>query len=405
MRRSSKVGDGKLKLADGVIILFRWKNFPELESLILGPRYDRLGIRAEGEVQNAAVVPVEGLLAGVVARVPDDDFVLFESVRRDKLLGVFGVHELADLGVDLYLTEESIEESIPDADGLIFGATARDEDTALVRGPVEGADGGLMLAEFVLEFGGSEVVDHDEVIVTSGGEAVIVGAPGESADLLAVRTELGDGVLLAEVPEVGIAVLAAGSEEAVRVEAHGADSAVLSVTHELLDDLGGFRIVESCFSLGIGDGEVVREGAELETGVAREGVLVLRREVASLTRLGVPKVDGVTETDGDVLRVGAPVEGIDVEVVNESGCVEDFHRLFLDESLFWVLVDLGLDSEEGDRWLIGEFFLGGSFIFEEIEVLLGLLGFVFDRAIVFVVDIEEAFFCGGSFTEEKLLLE
>jgi hypothetical protein len=203
---------------------------------------------------------------------------------------------------------------VPEVDVAIVGSAAGGEEVGLPWAPADGLDGSLVVGLGELGDGeGAGVPDGDEVVIAAGSELGTVGAPLEATDLGGMGDELG-GFVLGDADIVVEDEAAAGTGgESVLVPPHDTDTGIMSVHAAELGAL-----------LNVPDLDLTRAESNADVGsvagplnAADIGVWASLEERADGSGLGGPDVDIALEANGDLV-VGAPVEKVEVVVIDES---------------------------------------------------------------------------------------
>lgn len=207
-------------------------------------------------------------------------------------------------------------------DHLVGRSTSCGEKGWLPWAPCKSLDGCAVGS--LDELGGVErsgVPDGDEVVVTTSGKLGSVRTPFKTTDLTNVGDELGDFVL----GDADIVVVdksaASTSGEGVLVPAHDTDAGFVS---EHAAKLGTFLdIPDLDLTRAKSDTDVSTISAPLDT--ADVGIGAAFEERVDSSRLCRPDINVAFKADGDLIA-RAPVEKVEVVVIDEAGSIQDSLR-------------------------------------------------------------------------------
>ncbi len=128
---------------------------------------------------------------------PDNDFVFRIAVSADQLVYILRVNQIADLTTCVYPVHWLAGQGVPETDASISCSTSTAHGTVLMRRPSDGFDCSEVLAEFCLRlYAIGSAPYHKFVVITSGGQLLLIWAPFESTDLLLVTFKLSKEIIL-----------------------------------------------------------------------------------------------------------------------------------------------------------------------------------------------------------------
>jgi len=149
-------------------------------------------------------------------------------VRRYEFVCVLGEHQITNLapGLDRFYIFQLVR--VPELDSAILRSAPSGQQALLVRRPRDRLDGSLMLAELGKWVTAAPRTPQQQfVIVTARRQLLVVKAPLEAADLLAMADQFCGIVLAAAQVPVHDAVVAAARAEEGAVPGHGADASIV----------------------------------------------------------------------------------------------------------------------------------------------------------------------------------
>jgi hypothetical protein len=207
-------------------------------------------------------------------------------------------------------------------DVAIVRTTTGSEEVHVPGAPRESLDGSLVVGLGELGDGQrSGIPDGDEVVVAASSELSTVGAPFKTANLGSVGDELGNLVLSdANIVVVDKATSGTGGEK-VLVPAHNTNAGVVAEHASdllTLSDIPDLDLTSSETNTDVGT--IARPLDAANVGVG--GSL---KEAADATLIRRPNVDVSLKTNGDLVA-GAPVEEVEVVVIDKAGCIKDTLR-------------------------------------------------------------------------------
>ena len=82
--------------------------------------------------------------------------------------------------------------SVPESDVTVSGAATSCQETILMRTPADSLDSCCVFMELDQRLVGVQIPNHKFIIVTSGGELLIVEAPLQATDFLLVAFKLAE---------------------------------------------------------------------------------------------------------------------------------------------------------------------------------------------------------------------
>jgi len=176
------------------------ENVPESQSFISSSGDDVFAVGRHAHVYDSAGVAEEALLLADGLDVPDDGAVEAVAVRADEVLAVRAEVQVADLRSGVDRVQQRAVVGVPDLDGLVLRAPARDEQPGQRGTPGERLDGRGVLLEFVHLLVAPDVPDLEFVFVSARSQTLVEFVVLEAADLLLVFAEFEYALLLAHVP-------------------------------------------------------------------------------------------------------------------------------------------------------------------------------------------------------------
>ena len=293
---------------------------PESKGLIGGRRADGEAVRRLGKMKDPGCVAGHLSHLGHGGVLPEAQLVLAEAVAAEDLALVAVPLEGADLGAGVNGVEEGPGVGVPKLDRAVSCASTGSQEVGLEGAPGDSLDGSAVRGQAVgWTVGRGAVPDVEDVVVAAAGELGAGGRPLEAADLLLVSAE-DSGLVLADADIVvdDEAVAAAGAEEVV-VPGEGADASTVTTKVADLAALLGVPDLDGVSSSP--DGDVAAVSCPVDAGDVVVLVLALH-ELLDVAGAGVPEVHAGSESDGHSV-VGAPVEEVEVVVVEHVGGVKD----------------------------------------------------------------------------------
>lgn len=282
-------------------------------------------------MQHARSVPLELRHPRQRGILPHRQLVLREAVAGDQLLVMWRPDNSTDLGLGIDRVDTRAARSVPEAQVSIGGTATSGQQIGLPRAPGESLDGGSVVVEG--ELGGPAcgvvvIPDTDNVIITARRELGAIRTPLEAADLLLMMSEGGDMVVRdADIMVVDLSVTRARREN-VCIPRESADP---SGVRAHLADAGHAVGVPNLDLVAVGaDGNVVAVGHPCDGGDAIVDIGGLAK-LSDVARFGVPQIHGLPKGDGQDV-VGAPVEQVEVVVLEQGGGVEDLGGILGDMS-------------------------------------------------------------------------
>jgi hypothetical protein len=281
-----------------------------------------LTVRAEAAVEDSALVgrDLDSSDKGRVA--PDAQRVVGETAWADNLTVVRAPAERSNLRASVDAVDASTRGGVPEVDVAIVRATTSSKEVHVPGAPREGLDGSLVVG--LGELGDrqrSGIPDGDEVVVAASSELGTIGAPLKTANLGSVGDELGN-LVLSDANIVVVDKATAGtSGEKVLVPTHNTNAGVVTEHASdllTLSDIPDLDLAGSETNTDIGTITRPLDAANVGVGGGLE-------ETADATLIRRPNIDVALKTDGNLVA-RAPVEQVEVVVINEAGSVKNTFR-------------------------------------------------------------------------------
>ena len=175
----------------------RGEDVPEAKGLIGGGRNDGGSIGTGRHVKDTGGVTVELLDLGHGGVLPETELVASKAVGGQDLLLVGVPLKGANLRTGIDGVEQGTGLAVPELDASIGSTAAGGEEVALMGGPGQGLDGGLMVGEGVAGGGrgrGGGIPQAELVVVAAAGQSETIGTPRQAADLLRMAGQGGNVV-------------------------------------------------------------------------------------------------------------------------------------------------------------------------------------------------------------------
>jgi hypothetical protein len=230
--------------------------------------------------------------------------------------------ERSDLRTSVDAVDTSAGGGVPEVDVAIVRTTTGSEEVHVPGAPRESLDGSLVVG--LGELGDRErsgIPDGDEIVVAASSELGTIGAPLKTANLGSVGDELGN-LVLGDADIVVVDKAAAGtSREKVLVPTHNTDASVMAEHASdllALSDIPDLDLTSSKTNTDISTIARPLDAANVGVGGGLE-------ETADATFVRRPNIDVALKTNSNLVA-RAPVEQVEVVVINKAGSIEDTLR-------------------------------------------------------------------------------
>lgn len=208
--------------------------------------------------------------------------------------------------------------SVPKFDGTICSTSSTGQQVGLEGAPGQSFDGSLVRGQAVRGSICVRLPDHEHVVVTTRCQLRAIWRPLQSANFLLMAAQaIGDVIPHPHIMVQDGAISAAGAEGVI-VPGESRDAS--SVARKIPYRSNSFSIPNLSIAVGKAHGDMFPVGCPTHAG---DVVIVINgEELLDVSAGRVPEVDGLVESDSDGV-IAAPIEKIEVVIVDEVGGVED----------------------------------------------------------------------------------
>lgn len=300
-----------------------------------------LSVRAEAAVKYSALVGRDVDISHEGRVTPNAQGVVREAARADNLAVVRAPAQAGDLGPRIYAVYTSSRGRVPEVNVTVVRSTSGGEQVCVPGAPRKSLDSSLVVG--LGEFGhgqGTSIPDGNEVVVAAGSKLLSIRAPLQTTDLRGVRDKFGNLVLGDADVMVEDQAASCSRGEQVLVPAHDADAGVMAkhaADLGTLSDVPDLDLARTKANADVGAIAGPLDAADVSVGACLE-------QTAHTTLVAGPDVDVPLQANGDLVP-GAPVEEVEVVIVNEARCIQDTVRACGDST-----AELG---RAGAGWLDG----------------------------------------------------